>query len=92
MDIKFRLLWVMFILIPFHATSQLSIAVDSLFLTFHLRDNVQKEYRIEITNKTDSSYFFYISPLNCERNEVIQKFHSFIAQKINKWWRLKDVL
>ena len=92
MDIKFRLLWVLFILIPFHATSQLSIAVDSLFLTSHLRDNVQKEYRIEITNETDSSYFFYISPLNCERNDVIQQFHSFIAQKIDKWWRLKDVL
>lgn len=92
MDIKFRLLWVLFILIPFHAKSQMRIAVDSLFLTSHFRDNVQKEYRIEISNMTDSSYFFYISPLNCERNDVIQQFHSFIAQKIDKWWRLKDLL
>ena len=61
MDIKFRLLWVLFILITFHAKSQMRIAVDSLFLTSHFRDNVQKEYRIEISNMTDSSYFFYIN-------------------------------
>ena len=23
---------------------------------------------------------------------MIQQFHSFIAQKIDKWWRLKDLL
>jgi len=76
-------------LISVSAQAEVRINVDSLYIVnSSSQSNIQKEYRIEIFNNTDTDCLFFISPDTSKEKNVTQKFKSFLKQDVGDGWRM----
>lgn len=75
-------------LISVSAQAEVKISVDSLYIVnSSSQRDIQKEYRIEIFNDTDTDCLFFISPDASKQKNAAQKFKSFLKQDIGDGWR-----
>jgi len=80
-------------LIPGSAHAEVKISVDSLYMVnSESQGNIQKEYRIEIFNNTDTDCLFFISPDTSKEKNVAQKFKSFLKQDVGDGWRMTHII
>ena len=73
------------------ASADIIIDVDTLNYVNSL-DSVNKVYRIEISNKTDSNYLFFISPPHCSQKSASDKFKYFLRQKVGDGWKMMNII
>ena len=86
-------LFFLLVLIPASVQAKVKIKVDSLYIVdSHNHDNIQKEYRVEIFNNTDSDYLFFISSDKNKEQNVTQKFKTFLKQDISDGWRMINII
>jgi hypothetical protein len=80
-------------LISASVQAEVKISVDSLYIVnSENQSNIQKEYRIEIFNNTDTDCLFFISPDTSKEKNVAQKFKSFLKQDVGDGWRMIHII
>ena len=85
------LVLLLFSFFKFYASADIVIDVDTLNLVNSL-DSISKVYRIEISNKTDSDYLFFISPPQCSHKSASDKFKYFLSQKVGDGWKMMHII
>ena len=76
-------LFIFFTVLPTLASADITINVDTLYIVNPAdSDLVDKVYRVEIKNNSDSEYLFFISPTQCGNNSVDEKFKDFLHQLV----------
>lgn len=87
------LLFLLFSLSLTYASADIIIDVDTLYISRSADSCEASEiYRIEITNKTDSEYLFFISPTHCIHESVKNKFKEFLRQDVGGGWRMIHII
>lgn len=86
-------LFIFFTVLPTLAYADITINVDTLYIVNPAdSDLVDKVYRVEIKNNTDSEYLFFISPTQCSNNSVDEKFKDFLCQEIGPGLKMMHII